>query len=141
MSLSFFFLFFLFGATPITYRSSQARGQIGSAAGSHATGKAKPDLSCICKLHCSLCQHRVLNPLKKFHDDATSILMDTSQILNPSSLNGNCLFLFEVPVPMESIAFLAPQGCSLLYGMCLTFQSCRSSTNHSATKLCSYRAS
>ena len=38
-----------------------------------------PDLSCICDLHHSSQQHRILNPLSKARDQ-TYILMDTSQI-------------------------------------------------------------
>ena len=34
------------------------------------------DLSCIYDLHCSLCQHWILNPLNKARDQ-TCILMDT----------------------------------------------------------------
>ena len=39
-------------------------------------------------LHCSMQQHQILNPLSKVMDQ-TQILMDTSQVLNLLSYNGN----------------------------------------------------
>ena len=60
------------------------------------TDTATLDPSCICDLHCSLWQHRILNPLSKARD-RTCILMDTSQVLNVLSHNGNSLkALFKV---------------------------------------------
>ena len=53
-----------------------------------AIATAAPDLSCICGIHHSLLQHRILNPLSKARD-GTCILMDTSQVLNPPSHRGN----------------------------------------------------
>ena len=60
----------------------------------YASAAAMLDLSHICDLHHSLWQHRILNPLGKARDQ-THILMDTSQVLNPLSHNGNsCLQTF-----------------------------------------------
>ena len=50
----------------------------------YATTTAKPDLSFICGLHCSLRQYWILNLLSKARNQ-TCILMDTSQVLNPLS--------------------------------------------------------
>ena len=46
-----FFVVVLFTATPVTYRSSQARGQIRAAAVAYATTTTIPDPSHICDLH------------------------------------------------------------------------------------------
>ena len=48
----------------------------------YATATATPDWSRSCKLHCSLQQCRVLNPLREARDQ-TQILMDISQVRNP----------------------------------------------------------
>ena len=53
---------------------------------------AMPDLSHICKLHHSSRQHWILNPLMEARDQ-TCILMDTGQVLNLLSHNGNSNFL------------------------------------------------
>ena len=50
--------------------------------------KAMQDLSRISNLHCSLQKHQILHPLSKARD-WTLILIDTSQVLNPLSHNGN----------------------------------------------------
>ena len=52
------------------------------------TATATPELSCIPKLHCSLRQHQILNPLNEA-GDWTQVLKDTSLVLNPLSHNGN----------------------------------------------------
>ena len=52
------------------------------------TATAMPDLSSICDLHHSSQQHQILNPLSKARDQ-THILMDTSQVCNHLSHNGN----------------------------------------------------
>ena len=65
---------------------------------SYTTATAMPDPSRICKLHDSLGQHWILNPLSKA-GNWTCILMDTSQVLNPLSPHGNSShdFLNEMP--------------------------------------------
>jgi len=45
----------------------------------YTTATATLDLSCICNLHHSSWQHRILNPLSKARDQ-THILMDSSQV-------------------------------------------------------------
>ena len=54
----------------------------------YMTATATQDSSCICDLHHSSGQRRILNPLIKARD-RTRILMDTSQILNQRSHKGN----------------------------------------------------
>ena len=49
----------------------------------YTTAIATPDLNCICDLHHSSQQYRIEAR------DWTHILMDTSQVLNPLSHNGN----------------------------------------------------
>ena len=87
--VTFFFFFFchvFFRGTPVAYGSSQARGRIGTVdTGLH---HSTPDLSCICDLHHSSWQCRTLNPLIEARDQ-THILLDTSQVLNTLSHNGN----------------------------------------------------
>ena len=56
----------------------------------YSTATATQDLSCIWDLHHSSQQCRILNPLSEAGDQ-TCILMDTSQVLNPLSHNGNSL--------------------------------------------------
>ena len=72
----FYFIFWLFRTAPEVYGSSQARGRIGAAAaGLHHSSR---DPSCICNLYHSSRQCR----------------MDTSQVLDPLSHNGNSLPVF-----------------------------------------------
>ena len=54
----------------------------------YTTATAMPDPSHIFDLGRSLWQHWVLNPLVEAKD-RTHILMDTGQVLNPLSHNGN----------------------------------------------------
>ena len=56
----------------------------------YTTATATPDLSCTHKRCRSLQQHWTLNPLSK-----ASILIDTSQVLNPQSYHRNSPFLFK----------------------------------------------
>ena len=72
-----FFSFGLFRATSPTYGGSHARGRTETAAYTAATATWDP--SCICDLHCSSGQRRILNPLSEARD-RTHVLMDTSQI-------------------------------------------------------------
>ena len=55
-----------------------------------ATATATTDLSCICDLHHSSWQHRILNPLGGAWDP-THVLVDTSRVLNPLSHNESSL--------------------------------------------------
>ena len=73
----FLFYLFAFKATPVSYGSFQARGQIRAAdAGLHYKHMWDPSL--ICNLyHCSW-QHWNLNPLSGEARDRTCVLMDTS---------------------------------------------------------------
>ena len=75
---SFSFLFFFLRAAR---GRSQARGQIGT-----ATATAMQDMSCLCDLHHSSGQRHMLNPLNKA-TEGTSILTDTSRVLNALSHN------------------------------------------------------
>ena len=58
----------------------------------YTTATSTPDPSLICDLRHSSKQHWILNPLNEARDQ-TRILMDTSQVLNPLSHNGNSYFL------------------------------------------------
>ena len=62
----------------------------------YATATATRDLSHICDRHHRSWQHGILNPQSEGKDQ-TFILMDTSQIHNPLSHNGNSIFhLFKI---------------------------------------------
>ena len=61
----------------------------------YATASATPDLSHICNLCRSLQQRQILNPLSKARD-WTHILMDTGQVPNPLSHNGNSKHTFII---------------------------------------------
>ena len=54
---------------------------------------AMPDPSHVCDLHLSAWQHRILNPQSEIRDQ-TCILMDTSDVHNPLSHNGNTWFYY-----------------------------------------------
>ena len=56
----------------------------------YITATATRDPSCVCDLHHSSWQRRILNPLSKARDQAC-ILMDISGVLNLLSQNGNSL--------------------------------------------------
>ena len=64
-------------ATPVAYRSSQARSRIGAAAAAYAAAIATLDPGRICDLQHSLQQCWILNLLSKAKDQ-THILMDTT---------------------------------------------------------------
>ena len=80
--------FRLLRATPTAYEGSQARGLIGAAAVAYTRAIAMPDPSQVCDLHHSSCQRWTLNPLNKARA-WTHILMDTSQVGNLLSQDGN----------------------------------------------------
>ena len=54
----------------------------------YSTATAMWNLSHVCKLHYNSQQHWILNPLSEA-TDLTHILIDTSQVCNPLSHNGN----------------------------------------------------
>ena len=70
------FCFFFGGGTPWTYGGSRARGLQLPA---YTTATATPDLSCICNLHHSSQQRRILNSLREARD-RTRVLRDSSWI-------------------------------------------------------------
>ena len=81
---------FPFRATLAAYVSAQARGRIGSTAAGLHHGHAVGDPSHVCDLGHSLWQRWILNPLSEARD-RTCILMDTSQVFNLPSHNGNVI--------------------------------------------------
>ena len=74
---SLFIYFLSFRAAPGAHGGSQARGWIGAVAPAYATDTATPDPNCICNLHHSSRQRRILNPLTKARD-RICVLMDTT---------------------------------------------------------------
>ena len=96
LSLPFvnFFLFFLSTAAPTIYRSSQAKGQVGTraAVAAYVTATATLDMNHICNLCSSFGQCWILYPWGKARDQ-TGILTETSQVLNLLSHIGNSPFL------------------------------------------------
>ena len=83
LSLSFFLIFHLW------YMEFPRLGvELELQLPAYTTATATPDLSHICKLHLSLWQCQILNPLSEARDQ-TQILMDTSQVLNLLSHNRN----------------------------------------------------
>ena len=82
---------FFFRATLAAYGSSQARGQIGTAAETYATATAMLDPCHICDLNHSLRQHQILNPLSEARD-RTSILADTVSGSQPAEPQWKLLY-------------------------------------------------
>ena len=66
----------------------------------YITTTATQDSSSVCDLHHSSWQSQLLNPLSEARNQ-TSILMDTSWILNPVSHNRNSFFHWLHPQHME----------------------------------------
>ena len=64
----------------------------------YTTATATPDPHSICDLHHSSNQHQILNPLSEARDRTPSI-MNTSQVLNLLSHNGNSLDLTHSCTP------------------------------------------
>ena len=62
----FLLLLLLFRATGAAYGNSKTRGQIGDIAAGHSHSNG--DMSCVCKLHHSLQQHWIPDPLSKARD-------------------------------------------------------------------------
>ena len=69
------------------------------------------DPSRICNLHCSLQERCILDPLSEASDQ-THILMDTSQVLNPLSHNGNSSYFTFKPLIHFKLIF----GYGVSYG-------------------------
>ena len=88
MMKSAFFFFLLFGASPVAYGDSQARGLSGATAAglhhSHSNTGSEPHLWPTPQLMAT----QILNPPREARD-RTHILMDASRIPNPLSHNGN----------------------------------------------------
>ena len=76
MLFFFFFFFWLFRAAPVAYESSQVR-ELELQLLAYAT--ATQDPSCVCNLHDSSRQRRILNPVSKARDLICN-LVDTSWI-------------------------------------------------------------
>ena len=90
------FLFF-FRAVSVVYGSSQqARGPIRAAAIVYTTATATLDLNRVCNLYYSSWQRWILNPLSE-GGDRIHILVDTSQVHNPISHNGN----YSLPISLK----------------------------------------
>ena len=60
----------------------------------YATATAVPDLSCVCDLHHSSWQRRILNPLSEARD-LTRVLMDNGRVHQPLSMMGTPLFFLK----------------------------------------------
>ena len=89
----FFFFFPIFRAAPLAYVSFPGKGSNPSCSCWPTPQPwhqqiAMPDLNRICDLHHNSSQHQILNQLSEARNQ-TSILMDTSRVLNPLSHNGN----------------------------------------------------
>ena len=84
----FFRFFFLLG--PLGVKSEP---QLLASATATATG----DLGCVCNLHCSSRPSQIFNPLSVARD-RTHVLIDSSQVLNPLSHNGNSSFCDLFPL-------------------------------------------
>ena len=61
----------------------------------YTTATATQDLSRVCNLHRSSWQRWILNPLSEVRDQ-TCILVDSGQVLNPLSHNGNSCPVFLI---------------------------------------------
>ena len=95
----FYYYYFLM-ATPVTYGSSQVRGQIRTAAGALATAMAMQDPSHICDLLCSSWQRLILNPGRPGIEPASSQTL--WWVLNPLSHNRNSNLLSFYAKTMQS---------------------------------------
>ena len=78
----------LFRAAPEAYEVSRLRVESELQLPADATATAMWDMSCVCNLHHSSWPCWILNPLSEARD-RTCIFMDTSQVLNRLSHNGN----------------------------------------------------
>ena len=92
----FFILFFCFlgphqQRMEVSRLGVESELQLLAYATATATATATPDPSHTCDLHHSSWQYPILNPLSKARDQS-HIFMDTSQVCNPRSHNGNSYF-------------------------------------------------
>ena len=95
LGLSLIFFFFFGFIWPPLQGMEVPRLGVKSELHLQATATAMPDPSHICDLRHSSWQHQILNPLSEAKD-RTHNLMDTSQILNLLSHNGNSFsFIFK----------------------------------------------
>ena len=78
----------LFRASPVAYGSSQTRVESELQLLAYATATAMWHPNQVCDLNQSSSQHRILNSLSE-NRNQTHILIDTSQVLNPLSHDGN----------------------------------------------------
>ena len=78
---------------PGAYEVSLARRRMGAATGPDTTATANLDPSHICDLPHSLRQHQILNPVSEARN-WIYILMQTRQVLNLLSHNGNAYIFF-----------------------------------------------
>ena len=76
----------------------------------YATATVMQDPSRICGLHHSPWQRWILNPLTKARD-RTQVFMDTSQVLNPVSHNGNSLTHLNTDCILIKIALSKLELC------------------------------
>ena len=86
----FFCLFAFSRATPEAYRDSQAGVQSELQLQAYSRAAATRDPSCVCDLHHSSRQCRVLNPLSKGKDQTRNLVVP-SQIHSPLSHDGNSI--------------------------------------------------
>ena len=95
-----FFFFFLFFKWPHLWHM-EVPG-LGLQLPAYATATAKPGLSCICDLHCSLQQHWILNPLSKARD-GTCTFRDYIRFLPCRATTGTPRRIFIVLTPKQSL--------------------------------------
>ena len=78
----YFFIFIFLGPYPRHMEVTRLGVQLEPQLPAYTTATATPDPSCICNLHHSSWQHRILNSLSEARD-RTHIRRDTSQARNP----------------------------------------------------------
>ena len=107
----------LFRATPAAYGGSQARGPKELQLLTYTTATATSDLSCICDLHHSSWQCKILNPLSEARD-WTHNLMVPSRIHFPWAMTGTSCYSFwffsSVPPFLQFLIILTCMTTTLL---------------------------
>ena len=109
----------LFRAAHTVYGSSQLEVKVELQLPVYATVIAMPDLSCICDLHHSSLQCRMLKPVSEARDQ-TCILMATSWVRNPLSHTQKDLFFKHNQLLLSKIV---PQYHQIS-SQCLKFPNC-----------------